>query len=210
MWCLPLARQPPPPANLPSNPPSNSLQARALIQQQQQQLYLFTNNKTPASYGTKWADLHPDSQKKILLQIEERILGYRDESQRLDQCSRLYDSSVSNDAFEHDASRILQELRGIGTSIDRQHKHLRNQKTLRKTDEQLRSILQGSKAEIAPTAAAARPPGGVGCLEKFPSSSSLPSLHQQMRLKSGRWMHTAMMTAIVKVERPAGVEELEN
>ncbi|KAM1174696.1 hypothetical protein FF1_027229 [Malus domestica] len=88
-------------------------------QQQQQQLYLFTNDKTPASYGTKWADLHPDSQK-ILLQIEERILGYRDESQRLDQCSRLYDSSVSNDAFEHDASRILQELGGIGTSMDRQ------------------------------------------------------------------------------------------
>lgn len=38
----------------------------------------------------------------------ERILGHRDESQRLDQCSRLYDSSVSNDTFEHDASRILQ------------------------------------------------------------------------------------------------------
>ncbi|KAM2008771.1 hypothetical protein EV1_003387 [Malus domestica] len=73
-----------------------------------------------------------------LPQIEERILWYRDESQRLDQCSRLYDSSVSNDAFEHEASRILQELGGIGTSIDRQHKLLRNQKTLRKTDEQLR------------------------------------------------------------------------
>ncbi|XP_048427341.1 nuclear pore complex protein NUP58 isoform X2 [Pyrus x bretschneideri] len=87
--------------------------------QQQQQLYLFTNEKTPASYGTKWADLHPDSQK-VLLQIEERILGYRDESLRLDQCSRLYDSSVSNDAFEHDASRILQELGGIGTSMDRE------------------------------------------------------------------------------------------
>lgn len=38
----------------------------------------------------------------------ERILEYRDESQRLDQCSRLYDSSVSNDAFEFDASHIVQ------------------------------------------------------------------------------------------------------
>lgn len=37
--------------------------------QQQPQLYLFTNEKVPASYGTKWADLHPDSQK-VLLQIE--------------------------------------------------------------------------------------------------------------------------------------------
>lgn len=38
-------------------------------QQQQQQLYLLTNDKTPATYNTKWADLHPDSQK-TLLQIE--------------------------------------------------------------------------------------------------------------------------------------------
>ena len=35
-------------------------------------------------------------------------MEYRDESQRLDQCSRLYDSSVSNDGFELDASRIVQ------------------------------------------------------------------------------------------------------
>lgn len=38
----------------------------------------------------------------------ERILEYRDESQRLDQCSRLYDSSVSNEGFEQDASHIVQ------------------------------------------------------------------------------------------------------
>lgn len=88
-------------------------------QPQQQQLFIFTNDKAPASYGTKWADLHPDSQK-ILLQIEERILEYRDESQRLDQCSRLYDSSVSNDGFELDASRIVQELGGISVSTEHQ------------------------------------------------------------------------------------------
>ncbi|KAM1369814.1 hypothetical protein TB2_040230 [Malus domestica] len=130
---------------------------------------LLTWSETPLAFISSQCGRHslphqPRHQCHLrhLPQIEERILGYRDESQRLDQCSRLYDSSVSNDAFDHDASRILQELRGISTSIDRQHKHLRNQKTLRKTDEQLRSILQGSKAEIAPTAAAARPPGGVG------------------------------------------------
>ncbi|XP_019058831.1 PREDICTED: nuclear pore complex protein NUP58 isoform X2 [Tarenaya hassleriana] len=87
--------------------------------QQQPQLYLFTNDKALANYSTKWADLHPDSQK-LLLKIEERILGYRDESQRLDQCSRLYDSSVSNEVFELDASRIVQELGGISTAMDRQ------------------------------------------------------------------------------------------
>ncbi|RAL40777.1 hypothetical protein DM860_008475 [Cuscuta australis] len=87
--------------------------------QQQPQLFLFTNSKTPATYGTKWADLHPDSQK-FLLKIEEKILEYRDESQRLDQCSRLYDSSVSNDGFELDSSHSIQELGGISTSMERQ------------------------------------------------------------------------------------------
>ncbi|KAK7848798.1 nuclear pore complex protein nup58 [Quercus suber] len=50
----------------------------------------------------------------------ERILGYRDESQRLDQCNRLYDSSVSNEGFELDASHIVQELGGISTAMERQ------------------------------------------------------------------------------------------
>ncbi|XVE87207.1 hypothetical protein DITRI_Ditri18aG0097600 [Diplodiscus trichospermus] len=94
-------------------------QQQQLQQQRQQQLFLFTNDKTPANYSTKWADLHPDSQK-FLLQIEERILEYRDESQRLDQCSRLYDSSVSNEGFELDASHIVQELGGISTAMERQ------------------------------------------------------------------------------------------
>lgn len=42
-------------------------------QQQQKNLFLFTNDKTPASYSTNWADLHPDSQK-ILLQIEYALI----------------------------------------------------------------------------------------------------------------------------------------
>ncbi|GLT75257.1 hypothetical protein SLA2020_469930 [Shorea laevis] len=87
--------------------------------QPQQQLFLFTNDKAPANYSTKWADLHPDSQK-FLLQIEEKILEYRDESQRLDQCSRLYDSSVSNEVFELDAGHTVQEIGGISTAMERQ------------------------------------------------------------------------------------------
>ncbi|CAI9110080.1 OLC1v1010044C2 [Oldenlandia corymbosa var. corymbosa] len=93
-------------------------QPQAQQQNQQQQLLLLTNDKVPVSYGTKWADLHPDSQK-FLLQIEERVLEYRDESQRLDQCSRLYDSSVLNGGFELDASRVFQELGGISSTMDR-------------------------------------------------------------------------------------------
>ncbi|XP_011627745.1 nuclear pore complex protein NUP58 isoform X1 [Amborella trichopoda] len=88
-------------------------------QQVQQQMYLFTNEKAPASYQTTWSDLHPESQK-LLLEIEERILEYRVESQRLDQCSRLYDTSVSNDAFELDACHIIQELGGISTAMERE------------------------------------------------------------------------------------------
>ncbi|KAG2319152.1 hypothetical protein Bca52824_012365 [Brassica carinata] len=104
-----------------SQPQSNPFfsQPQQSQQQQQQELYLFTNEKDPANYSTKWSDLHPDSQK-LLLQIEKKILEDRSESQRLDQCSRLYDSSLSTEGFEFDASRIVQEIGGINTTIDRQ------------------------------------------------------------------------------------------
>ncbi|KAH9306635.1 hypothetical protein KI387_011039 [Taxus chinensis] len=75
--------------------------------QNQQHIHLFTNERTPVTFQTKWADIHPDSQK-LLSQIEERILQYRHESQMLDQCGRLYDISALNEGFEHDAARILQ------------------------------------------------------------------------------------------------------
>jgi hypothetical protein len=38
----------------------------------------------------------------------DKIREYKDESERLDQCSRLYDSSISNVNFELDASHIAQ------------------------------------------------------------------------------------------------------
>jgi len=49
-------------------------QQQQQAQQAQQQLFLFTNDRTPASYSTNWADLHPDSQK-ILLQIEYALIS---------------------------------------------------------------------------------------------------------------------------------------
>ncbi|EPS70070.1 hypothetical protein M569_04692, partial [Genlisea aurea] len=106
----------------PQSPFQFNIQQPQLPQQQpqsQQQLFLFTNDKAPASYGTKWADLHPDSQK-CLLQVEEKIMEYRDESQRLDQCSRLYDSSIGTNGFELSASSMVQELGGIGIAMERQ------------------------------------------------------------------------------------------
>ncbi|CAN6196156.1 unnamed protein product [Urochloa humidicola] len=86
---------------------------------QQQKLMLYTTDMKPAGYNTKWEELHAESQK-ALLQIEDKIREYKDESERLDQCSRLYDSSISNVNFELDASRIAQELGGTTTVMERE------------------------------------------------------------------------------------------
>ncbi|KAL5557157.1 hypothetical protein UlMin_039393 [Ulmus minor] len=150
--------------------------------QPQQQMFLFSNEKTPASYGTKWADLHPDSQK-ILLQIEERILEYRDESLRLDQCNRLYDSPVSSYGFEQDASHIVQELGGISTGMERQKALLRElmaavKDMLRNTEVAVRSFMilqprflhpnaEGASIATAPS----QPPGATAT----PGSSNQPT-----------------------------------
>ncbi|XP_055802811.1 nuclear pore complex protein NUP58 isoform X2 [Solanum dulcamara] len=147
--------------------------------QQQQQLYLFTTDKTPATYSTKWEDLHPDSQK-LLLQIEERILEYRDESQRLDQCSRLYDSSVSNDGFELDASRSIQELGGISTSMERQKAILQElmavvKDMLRNTEVAVRSFMMLRPRFLhhsAPAAASATAPSQASGATVAPTASS--------------------------------------
>ncbi|KAJ1257120.1 hypothetical protein BS78_K208900 [Paspalum vaginatum] len=88
-------------------------------QPQQQKLMLYTTDMKPAGYSTKWEELHAESQK-ALLQIEDKIREYRDESERLDQCSRLHDSSISNVNFEIDATRIAQELGGTTTLMERE------------------------------------------------------------------------------------------
>ncbi|CAN0911874.1 Nuclear pore complex protein NUP58 [Linum grandiflorum] len=161
--------------------PQQPQQYQQQQQHQQQQLYLFTNDKAPATYSTKWADLHPDSQKLLLL-IEERILEHRDESQRLDQCSRLYDSSVSNEGFELDASHIVQELGGINTAMERQkavlQEHMTNVKDmLRNTEMAVRSFmmlrprfLHSATGGSSNVTASSQPSGGIGA----PSSTSQP------------------------------------
>ncbi|GFP80945.1 nuclear pore complex protein nup58 [Phtheirospermum japonicum] len=142
--------------------------------QPQQQLYLFTNDKVPATYSTKWSDLHPDSQK-VLLQIEERILEYRGESQRLEQCSRLYDSSVSNNGFELDSSYIVKELGGVSLAMERQKSTLQELMTvvkemLRNTEVAVRSFMmlrprflhQNIAGSSAGPTAPSQPPGATG------------------------------------------------
>ncbi|WCJ31044.1 Nuclear pore complex protein NUP58 [Euphorbia peplus] len=141
------------------------------------QLYLFTNDKAPANYSTKWADLHPDSHK-VLLQIEERILEYRDESQRLDQCSRLYDSSISNEGFELDAGHIVQELGGIGTGMERQKALLQElmvnaKDMLRNTEMAVRSFMILRPRFFHPSAGGATSTGAPSAV--VPGSSGQPT-----------------------------------
>ncbi|POO02701.1 Nucleoporin [Trema orientale] len=109
--------------------------------------------------------------------LRKQILEYRDESQRLDQCSRLYDSSVSNYGFEQDASHIVQEIGGISTAMERQKALLMELMTvvkdiLRNTEVAVRSFMMlrprfvhpnagGSSIATAPSQApgATVPPG---------------------------------------------------
>ncbi|KAF8085343.1 hypothetical protein N665_0671s0021 [Sinapis alba] len=130
---------------------------------QQQQLYLFTNDKAPASYSTELTDLHPDSQK-LLLEIEKKISEYRSESQRLDQCSRLYDSSISTESFEFDASRIVQELGGINTTMDRQKAVLHELMLVVKDMFRNSEVAVGSFVMIQPRFRRFKPGGGGGAV----------------------------------------------
>ncbi|KAF7809787.1 nuclear pore complex protein NUP58 [Senna tora] len=150
--------------------------------QQPQQIFLFTRDKTPATYSTKWADLHPDSQR-FLLQIEERILEYRDESQRLDQSSRLFDSSVSNEGSESDASHIIKELGGISTAIGRQKNLLQEltsviKNLLRNTEVAVRSFMMLRPRFLHPSvgnASSATAPSHTPGVTVMPSLSNQPS-----------------------------------
>lgn len=160
-------------------------------------MYLFTNDKAPASYSTKWADLHPDSQK-LLLQIEGKILEYRSESQRLDQCSRLYDSSVSTEGFEFDASRIVQELGGINTTMDRQKAVLHElmvvvKDMLRNSETAVRSFMM-----LQPRFPHSKPGGGAGAVGGSQSSQA-PQGANPAPASSGQQQQQQAVTSVVQV-----------
>ncbi|KAH6765435.1 hydroxyproline-rich glycoprotein family protein [Perilla frutescens var. hirtella] len=109
----------------------------------------------------------------IRIRKKGRILEYRDESQRLDQCSRLYDSSVSNNGFELDASYIVQELGGISITMERQKATLQELMTvvkdmLRNTEVAVRSFmmlrprfLHQNKTSAVGVTAPSQPSGGA-------------------------------------------------
>lgn len=194
-------------------------------QQQQQQIHLFTTEKTPVTYQTKWADIHPDSQK-LLLQIEERILEYRDESQRLDQCVRLYDTSALNEGFELDAARILQEIGVNSTAIDREKVLLQElmnaaKGMLRNAEVAVRSFMmlrprfiRPAVSSGAPTSTA--PSSGAGNLPNSAASQFSTSSTSMMDFYSGLPTKPSpfLQQTVSRFERQLGecrqwIEELE-
>uniref|UniRef100_A0A0D9XEE8 Uncharacterized protein n=1 Tax=Leersia perrieri TaxID=77586 RepID=A0A0D9XEE8_9ORYZ len=151
-------------------------QAAPVAQPPQQQLMLYTADGKPAGYNTKWEELHSESQK-ALLQIEDKIREYRDESERLDQCSRLHDSSISNVNFEHDASQIAQELGGTTTMMEREKASVQELMTIvnemmRNTEFAIRSYMMLRPRFIRPGAGAngggSNPSGPTGSQSNQP------------------------------------------
>ncbi|KAE9449759.1 hypothetical protein C3L33_18342, partial [Rhododendron williamsianum] len=94
------------------------------------------------------------------LVAREKILECRDESQRLDQCSRLYDSLISNDGFDSDASHIVQELGGVSTAMELQKAVLYElmaviKDMLRNTEVAIRSFIMLRPRFVRPNTGAA-------------------------------------------------------
>ncbi|KAL5205158.1 hypothetical protein ABZP36_033367 [Zizania latifolia] len=156
--------------------PQQQVAPAAQPQQQQQQLMLYTTDGKPAGYNTKWEELHSESQK-ALLQIEDKIRGYRDETERLDQCARLHDSSISNVNFELDASHIAQELGGTTTMMEREKASVQELMTvvnemMRNTEFAIRSYMMLRPRYIRPGAGAngggTNPSGLAGALSNQP------------------------------------------
>lgn len=88
----------------------------------------------------------------------------------MDQCGRLYDSSVSNDAFELDASRIVQELGGVSTAMERQKAVLQElmavvKDMLRNTEVAVRSFMMLRPRFLHP---------GSGAVSSAPAPSQAP------------------------------------
>ncbi|CAL4936135.1 unnamed protein product [Urochloa decumbens] len=94
---------------------------------QPQVLKLYTVDGGDAGYKTKWEELHPTSQR-LLLQIEDNIREYRNDSELLDACSRLDDLSPLS--FEFDAGQIAQEAVSISTIMNREKVSIENLMTV--------------------------------------------------------------------------------
>ncbi|WVZ60674.1 hypothetical protein U9M48_010664 [Paspalum notatum var. saurae] len=106
-----------------------------------QEPMLYTVDGGAAGYETKWKELHPDSQR-LLLQIEDKIREYRDDSEQLDQCSHLADLSLCNLRLEIYAGRITQEVESVSTIMRREYISIESLMTV------IREIMRNTECAI--------------------------------------------------------------
>ncbi|CAN6292649.1 unnamed protein product [Urochloa humidicola] len=128
--------------------------AAAAGRPQPQVVMLYTVDGGPAGYETNWEELHPVSQR-LLLQIENNIREYRDDSERLDACSRLDD--LSPFSFEFDAAKITQEAVSISTMMNREKVSIESLMTVIKEIMMNTDFAIRSYAKLRPSSATRRP-----------------------------------------------------
>ncbi|KAL2623403.1 hypothetical protein R1flu_003608 [Riccia fluitans] len=175
------------------NSPFSFSQFQTPQQQQQQQqmssqlvagnaphIHLMSVDRSLLSYQAKWSDIHDDS-KAVLLAVEEKMLEYREESRRLDQCERLYDSSALHKGFELESQRLCQELGSVGACISREQRSLEEQVQvvkllMRNTEVAVRSFItlaqHVARAQV-PALAAGPTPASTSALS-FPTATPAP------------------------------------
>eukprot|EP00850_Spirogloea_muscicola_P015029 SM000112S23971 [mRNA] locus=s112:171830:174148:+ [translate_table: standard] len=132
------------------------------------QVHLATTDAAPAAYGTKWDDLHPDSQK-LLLAVEAKVAACRSESLQLGQCRRLHEHDVGGPESSLDdvAAATLQSLAALESSAgaegaaSRQLLHAAKA-LLHATEHAVRNLLAVRQRfpNLSPAASPASPLGG--------------------------------------------------
>ncbi|CAL4919251.1 unnamed protein product [Urochloa decumbens] len=147
---------------------------------QPQVLKLYTVDGSDAGYETKWEELHPASQR-LLLQIEDNIREYRNDSELLDACSRLDDLSPLS--FEFDAGQITQEAVSISTIMNREKVSIENLMTVIKeimgnTDSAIHSYVKLRPKFMHFSAGIANRSGSSGAQTDFSQLLTMaPSFH---------------------------------
>ncbi|KAL3154593.1 hypothetical protein ABBQ32_014043 [Trebouxia sp. C0010 RCD-2024] len=84
--------------------------------QQQQQHQLSTRNNQPINDSTPWDDINEQSQQ-TLLQLERRILQYRNERQQLAACQRLQEGKESKQEMDIEHKVLLQALNVLSNVV---------------------------------------------------------------------------------------------
>ncbi|GAB4820454.1 hypothetical protein N2152v2_007500 [Parachlorella kessleri] len=93
-----------------------SQQQQAAQQQQQQLAALVTKDSRPLTHTTKWDDLSPQEQQ-YLLELERKVVEFRDQCRQLDGEERLTKGKDGKDLVEKDARMLSQRITSLGTAL---------------------------------------------------------------------------------------------